>query len=239
MSRSTARDEIILSYNDCVLRQSDLLILSGPRFLNDRIIEFYFSHLSSSTAAASSQDVLFVPPVMAFWISNCPDSDTLKEVTQPLNLPDRQLVLFPVNDNENVEVAEGGFHWSLLAYHRGSNLFVHHDSFGGMNKRPARQLYRAVAGLMGTAAEAKYMEAVDSPCQENGYDCGLFVVAIARAISGWYHDKSINRGEEIGDGSSEGLWFSTVNNEKIKSGEVGRLRGEILELIRSMLEKKD
>ncbi|CAL1392928.1 unnamed protein product [Linum trigynum] len=42
MGRSAATDEIIPSYNDDVLRRSDLRILSGPRFLTDRIIEFYF-----------------------------------------------------------------------------------------------------------------------------------------------------------------------------------------------------
>ncbi|KAL7201891.1 hypothetical protein ACSBR1_033562 [Camellia fascicularis] len=43
--RKSAADEKILSYNDVVLRRSDLDILSGPYFLNDRIIEFYFSYL--------------------------------------------------------------------------------------------------------------------------------------------------------------------------------------------------
>ncbi|GMP88376.1 hypothetical protein CsSME_00040394 [Camellia sinensis var. sinensis] len=39
MRKSTA-DEKSLSYNSVVLRRSDLDILSGPYFLDNRIIEF-------------------------------------------------------------------------------------------------------------------------------------------------------------------------------------------------------
>ena len=93
----SAADEKILSYNDVVLRRSDLEILSGPYYLNDRIIEFYFSLLSSSHP---SQDILLVPPSIAFWITNCPDVCGLKDFLEPLKFPDKKLVIFPVNSND-------------------------------------------------------------------------------------------------------------------------------------------
>ncbi|KAJ0084264.1 hypothetical protein Patl1_30780 [Pistacia atlantica] len=137
-------DEKILSYNDVVLRQSDLGILSGPHFLNDRIIEFYFSYLSS----CHSQDILLVPPSIAFWLMNCPDATSLKDFIEPLKLHEKKLVIFPVNDNDDVSIAEGGSHWSLLAYERNANVFVHHDSNHGMNKMRAKQLFKAVVGFI-------------------------------------------------------------------------------------------
>ncbi|KAL7201886.1 hypothetical protein ACSBR1_033558 [Camellia fascicularis] len=88
--RKSAADEKILSYNDVVLRQSDLDILSGPYFLNDRIIEFYFSYLPS---CYPSKEILLVSPSIAFWIANCPDIESLKDV-EPLNLSSKKLVIF-------------------------------------------------------------------------------------------------------------------------------------------------
>ncbi|KAL0369713.1 UNVERIFIED_CONTAM: NEDD8-specific protease 1 [Sesamum angustifolium] len=81
-------DEKILSYDDVVLRRSDLDILSGPYFLNDRIIEFYFSYL---TSCYPSEDILLIPPSIAFWIKECPDISSLKDFVEPLHLPRRKL----------------------------------------------------------------------------------------------------------------------------------------------------
>ncbi|XP_057956129.1 NEDD8-specific protease 1 [Malania oleifera] len=228
MGKSSA-DEKILSYNDVVLRRSDLDILSGPYFLNDRIIEFYFSHL---TFCHSSDDILFVPPSISFWIMNCPDSGSLKDFLAPLNLSSKKLVIFPVNDNDDVTEAEGGTHWSLLAFGRDASKFVHHDSYRGCNNRHARKLYETVARFMGTSNSASYdgyLDCPESPQQVNSYDCGLYVTAIARVICCWY------RSDESKDAS--GLWFS-VMKEQVTPSTVAEMRREILGLIKGLMSSQ-
>ncbi|XP_027345632.1 NEDD8-specific protease 1 isoform X2 [Abrus precatorius] len=227
MGKSQA-DEKILSYNDVVLRRSDLDILSGPYYLNDRIIEFYFSYLSS---CHPSQDILLVPPSIAFWIIKCPVTETLRDFLEPLHLSDKTLVIFPINDNDDVDKAEGGSHWSLLAYYRNANLFVHHDSCRSMNTAPAKQLYRAVVGHMGvsgSASEAIFLECTDSPIQENGYDCGLYVTAIARRICNWHVN---HKNTDPND-----LWFSAVK-EQVTPSAVASMRSEILALIKDLMAR--
>ncbi|KAK9280179.1 hypothetical protein L1049_013866 [Liquidambar formosana] len=218
---TSAADEKILSYNDVVLRRSDLDILSGPHFLNDRIIEFYFSVL---TSCYPSQDILLVPPSIAFWITNCPDIESIKDFLEPLNLSGKKLVIFPVNNNVDVNQAEGGSHWSLLAFERNTNVFVHHDSFGGVNGRHARRLYKTVVGFMGTSSNGDYLECSSSPQQVNGYDCGLYVTAIARTICSWQAN-----GESK---DKDDLWFSAVK-EQVTPFAVSEMRNEILGLIRN------
>lgn len=220
MAKSSADDKI-LSYNDVVLRRSDLTILSGPHFLNDRIIEFYFSYL---TSCHPSEFILLVPPTISFWVTNCPDLESIKDFLQPLNLPSKKLVIFPVNDNNDVEKAEGGSHWSLLAFYRGKNMFVHHDSFGGSNKRYAKRLYEALVPYMGIS-DGAYVECSNTPQQMNGYDCGLYVLAIARAICCWYARE--------GPKDEEDLWFSYVK-EQVSPSVVFGMRNEILGLIWSL-----
>ncbi|CAH8323429.1 unnamed protein product [Eruca vesicaria subsp. sativa] len=60
---NTLGDDKILSYNDVVLRRSDLDILNEPNFLNDRIIEFYLSYLST---LHTSPTISLIPPSIAF-----------------------------------------------------------------------------------------------------------------------------------------------------------------------------
>lgn len=225
MSKSVT-DEKILSYNDVVLRRSDLDILSGPYFLNDRIIEFYFSYLSSCYPC---EDILLAPPGIAFWISNCPDTDNLKDFLQPLNLSSKKLVILPVNDNDDVTVPEGGSHWSLLVFERTANVFVHHDSSGGSNSRHAKRLYKAIVGYMGTGDTCRYLSWDRSPQQVNGYDCGLYVAAIAKAICSWYGSGGQSDGDQ--------LWFSEVN-EQVTPSLVAEMRKDILRLITSLMVVK-
>ncbi|KAK8955127.1 NEDD8-specific protease 1 [Platanthera guangdongensis] len=115
-------DDKIVSYGDAVLRRSDIDILRGPRFINDRLIEFFFAHLSSTHPSAGAGRFLLVPPSISFWISLCPDTTSRIEAAAPLRLRDRDLVLFTVNNNADVTLAEGGTHWSLLVT-RGATMF--------------------------------------------------------------------------------------------------------------------
>ncbi|KAH0464713.1 hypothetical protein IEQ34_004816 [Dendrobium chrysotoxum] len=215
-------DDKILSYGDVVLRRSDLGILRSPSFINDRLIAFYFAHLSSSHSSAGGGEgrLLLVPPSISFWLSHCPNTPSRIEAATPLGLHDRDLVLFTVNNNDDVTLAEGGTHWSLLVYDRGNNIFVHHDSCNGMNHQHARRLYDAVKNFFG--GDPRFMVG-QTPQQRNGYDCGLYVMAAARVICDWFEN-----GKEGGEN-----WFKKLDME-VGEEAVASLRLELLGLIASL-----
>ncbi|XP_043693887.1 NEDD8-specific protease 1 [Telopea speciosissima] len=221
-------NEKILNYNDVILRRSDLDILSGPHFLNDRIIELYFSYLAS---CYHSKDILLVPPSISFWLTNCPELESLKDFTEPLKLPDKKLIILVVNNNDEVTMAEGGTHWSLLAYERSTNTFVHHDSIAGSNSLHAKRLRKALLGFIGSSCsetDGRYLEYTDTPQQTNGYDCGLYVLAIAKVICHWH--------ESAGSKDNVALWFSTLKEQVVPSA-VAKMRNEILSLIKDLMLK--
>lgn len=164
---------------------------------------------------------------------NCPVVESLKEFLEPLHFPDKKLVIFPVNDNDDVSKAEGGSHWSLLAFEKNSNVFIHHDSFKGVNKQHAKRLFDAVVGYMGvsnSAPGATYLECNDSPQQVNGYDCGLYVTAIAKAICSWHESGEDKDGDD--------LWFSVVK-QQVEPSSVATMRDEILSIIRGLMATEE
>ncbi|KAF8082747.1 hypothetical protein N665_0809s0048 [Sinapis alba] len=217
-------DDKILSYNDVVLRRSDLDILNGPNFLNDRVIEFYLSYLST---IHTSPAISLIPPSITFWISNCPDTESLKDFIKPLRLRDSDLLIFPVNDNTNVELAEGGLHWSLLVYYKEANSFYHHDSLMGLNKWSAKQLFDAVSPFV-SDGEATYREWSDAPQQKNGYDCGVYLLGVARVICQWFSSGGVKNRDE--------LWFTDV--KETVPDLVNHLREEMVGLIRRLMSEK-
>ncbi|KAL5988055.1 hypothetical protein ACLOJK_035818 [Asimina triloba] len=224
---SSNDDEKILSYNDVVLRKSDLDILQGPSYLNDRIIEFYFSYLSST---CPSEDILLVPPSISFWITNCIDTSSLKDFVEPLQFASKKIIIFTVNDNNDVTVAEGGNHWSLLALDRNKNAFVHHDSMKGLNRWHAEKLSKNLkmfVGLPDSSPATQFVEC-STPQQRNGYDCGVYVLAIARVICNWH----VSGVEDKGNSWLDGL------GEQVDESAVTRLRDDILKLILDLMKKK-
>ncbi|CAN6445406.1 unnamed protein product [Victoria cruziana] len=219
MSRGRLDDKI-LSYNDVVLRRSDLDILKGPCFINDRIVEFYFSYLSSTSF---SSDVLLVLPSISFWISSCLVPEDVKDVIAPLRLQDRKLIIFPVNNNEDVTVAEGGTHWSLLSYCRTCNLFEHYDSFGSSNRRHAMKLYKGIRHLVGAPAIVTNFRDCNTPQQMNGYDCGLYMLAIAEVLYSCHLAEPNDSGPH--------------RDEAVKLLEVGHMRIRILQIIEDLMNR--
>jgi len=159
-------------------------------------------------------------------------ADSLGDFIEPLHFPDKALVVFPVNDNDDVDIAEGGSHWSLVAYYRNANVFVHHDSCRGLNAAPAKKLYKSVAGYMGSASEPSFLECTNSPMQDNGYDCGLYVTATTKVICNWYANHKNHKNTDTND-----LWFSAVK-ERVTPSAVANMRGEIMALIMDLMERR-
>ncbi|KAK6935987.1 hypothetical protein RJ641_033017 [Dillenia turbinata] len=124
------------------------------------------------------EEILLVPPSIAFWIANCPDTESLGGFLEPLKLSDKEVVIFPVNNNDDVNQAEGGSHWSLLAFNRTANFI----------------------NVSTSTNEAKFVDYASSPQQNNGHDCGLYIASIARAVCCWYESHESKDGEDI--------WFS-------------------------------
>ncbi|GAV84121.1 LOW QUALITY PROTEIN: hypothetical protein CFOL_v3_27565, partial [Cephalotus follicularis] len=214
----------VLKYLHVTLRESELDILKGPRYLNDNIIDFCFTYLSSCW---QSDDILLISPSISFWIAHCQEStDSLKGVLQSdLNVRDKQQIVFSVNDNGDLSRTDGDTHWSLIVYYKKTNMFVHHDS------EYAIKFYHKIKGFFGSGGflMGKILKRGPTPQQSNHYDCGLYVIAIARVIYQWYMGLSTSTCYYDNDD----LWFSYVEDNVSDSVEFS-MRTEILNLIQEL-----
>lgn len=115
---------------------------------------------------------------MSYMLMNTPDPLTLKEV-----LPDfshTTHVFLPINDNIDVTQAEGGSHWSLLLVSIIDGVSFHYDSMSNANDREARSTTLKFEELIGK--KLRYIAMLDSPQQENGSDCGVFVCVLMKHL---------------------------------------------------------
>ena len=125
-----------------------------------------------------SSHIVLLRPSMAFMLMQTPNALTLKEV-----LPDFSKtthIFLPINDARNVSVAEGGSHWSLLLVSVIDGVAFHYDSMTPSNYNEAQGATRQLSVLLGRAL--KFLNLDDSPQQENGSDCGVFVCILMRHL---------------------------------------------------------
>lgn len=163
-------DDAYLSYYDVRLTKEDIDTLKND-WLTDNCIAFWEEYLERERLILFPQsNIVLLRPSMSFMLMQTPDPRTLKEA-----LPDFSRtthIFLPINDCRNVEVAEGGSHWSLLVVSVIDGLAFHYDSLSPSNNTEARVVTDKMGQLLGCRLE---FHNIESPQQQNSSDCGVFV----------------------------------------------------------------
>ncbi|KAK3101026.1 hypothetical protein FSP39_000351 [Pinctada imbricata] len=173
-------NDVVLSFNDSLIRKSDVILLDPPNWLNDKLIGFCFEYFEKERFNHSADKLCLINPDVTQFIKLAP-TEELGPFLEPLNLPTKQYVFLAINDN-NDATQVGGTHWSLLLYIRSRQEFRHYDSSSGSNKETAKKLaYKLQPHVHAPMGRMKFIE-MDGPQQHNGYDCGVFVIATAEHL---------------------------------------------------------
>ena len=184
--------------NDATVYEDDASTLQPGRWLNDAIITYLFERFGSQPMQ-SGGSVVLLEPATTFTAAMVGDPFALREMfgvrrgagVPPLTeqLAAASIVLMPVNNNEDAG-AVGGGHWSLLVFRRrggegGQPRFEHYDSCDQANAPNARAVMAALAQLLfGDTKIAKLqLVRMSTPQQANGFDCGVYALAIAEILS--------------------------------------------------------
>ena len=118
-----------------------------------------------------SSNIVLLRPSMSFMLMQTPDPRTLKEALP--NFSRTSHIFLPINDCRNVEVAEGGSHWSLLVVSLADQYAFHYDSLNPANRNEAQLVSNKISQLLGKPI--RFINLEDSPQQSNSSDCGVFV----------------------------------------------------------------
>lgn len=207
---------IVLSYHDSLLCISDVSLLSGPFWLNDKIIGFCFEYFENELFKQAFGRIRFLNPSIVQLAKLVDDSD-VSSILQPLALQSCHLIFIPINDNSSLY--PGGSHWSLLVCDKIEKTFFHFDSSGTgcWNDSSAQITSKKFNHFLGTSFA---MTSPPCPTQTNGHDCGVFLIAIAQELANLYLKHSKLEFENLSD---------NVNQRTVKEK-----RKKLFSLIRSL-----
>ncbi|XP_029624126.1 sentrin-specific protease 8 [Salmo trutta] len=172
-------DPVVLSYQDSLLRRSDVALLEGPHWLNDQVIGFAFEYFATELFKGLGEAAIFISPEVTQFIKCAACPEELALFLEPLGLASRRWVFLAVNDN-SIQTA-GGSHWSLLLFLRDGGHFAHYDSQSGGNSLHARRIATKLEPFLGSGRKVPFVEE-PCPLQQNSYDCGMYVICNAEAL---------------------------------------------------------
>jgi sentrin-specific protease 8 len=164
-----------------------------------QVIAFYFEYLRIEGVASSiEKDILLLPGAMTYLILNSPPAEAVA-LLQTTPFCSSKLTLFAVNNNPNVEYAEGGSHWSLACFAASAEgaTLRHYDSAGHINDREAYVLSETLQSSPAAGRNGLRVLSMQTPLQDNGFDCGIYVLAIAEELCGRWAKSGIGMDFEI------------------------------------------
>ncbi|TID27802.1 60S ribosomal protein [Venturia nashicola] len=171
-------DDAYLSYHDIRLTKEDIDCIRDD-WLTDNGIAFWEEYLEREKLINFPRaHIVLLRPSMSFMLLQTPDALTLKAA-----LPDfskTSHIFLPVNNATSVSEPESGSHWSLLLVSAVDGVAFHYDSLGEDNYQPARVVAARMSALLGKPLRFVHMH--DSPQQDNGSDCGVFVCMVMERL---------------------------------------------------------
>lgn len=171
-------NDIVLSYHDCVLRQDDFNLLTGPYWLNDALIGFYFEYLGQTL---KSSNLLFISPELT-QLLKLTDPHEYPIFLDPIQAKTKEFIFFPLNDC-NSRSSAGGTHWSLMVFSKNEKTCFFFDSSKGFGSVVAKDFSKDIMSYLLDKGNGQFEEVDSYPQQENCYDCGLYVLCAADVIS--------------------------------------------------------
>jgi sentrin-specific protease 8 len=190
-------------YGDCQVYDYDLETLRPGEWLNDTIIEFAYEYYEKEIFQDQKR-FLFLRPAIVYLIMHTRDRSSL-EGALPIGMDQKDVIFLPINDSSGED--DSGSHWSLLVYWKQTNSFYHYDSIGSSNEMMARYCKDKIADFIGSSLTASFIP-IDTPQQQNGYDCGVYVIAITKLLA----SRLVDRGFDITDKPGDLSLFKITQN---------------------------
>ncbi|CAF0767313.1 unnamed protein product [Rotaria sordida] len=233
MSSSLESDPILVSYQDSIVRLSNLKTLDDSNWLDDNIITFAFEYLQYESKFTNDMKNFFVfvtPPVVQ--LLKMSDNLFAEQLLQSIDFLEKKFLILPINDNTRVTVF-GGSHWSLLILSIQEKILYHFDSMSLLNDHTAKEVQQKFQAFF----HDDHITLINCRCpqQKNGFDCGLYVIVIVeefcRFIYEYYSLKNSNK-----DKYDKDLFEKFMNeiNQCISSEYINQRRKQLKTLLESM-----
>jgi len=175
-------NSVLLTRLEMDLTKHDLMSLVGKNWLNDSVVEMYFSLIADRSMKRSSRErgwpTVFTMSTFFFPNLRARGYEAVRKWTKGVDIFSYEMILFPINFRQ---------HWSLAVADLRKKHLIYCDSMGF--KKDA--ILDFILYYLRQESQERKQRPLDDwsfseaavPQQENGYDCGVFCIKIAEFFS--------------------------------------------------------
>lgn len=169
-------------YYSVTLYRGDIDCIRKDDWLTDAAISFWQEYLEHVKLPLFPRaNIVLLKPSMSIMLSTASDSEALAVIGEALpDFSQSTHIFLPINNATNPEGGDDGTHWSLLLVSVIDGVAFHYDSMGTHNEKWGHDVSQKVAHLL--KRPLRFTQMVDTPQQENSYDCGVFVCFIMEKL---------------------------------------------------------
>ncbi|XP_033104112.1 sentrin-specific protease 1-like [Anneissia japonica] len=172
--------QILVEGFRCSLTRNHIQTLNGLNWLNDEVINFYFSLLverseQDSYPSMHNFNTFFYPKLLQGG------HNPIRRWTKKVDIFSKNLILVPVHL---------GVHWCLAVIDMRNKTITYYDSMGNANPKCLQALRQYLYDEYKDKKQGeldlsgwKLINCMDIPLQMNGCDCGMFACKYAEYIS--------------------------------------------------------
>merc|ERR1719436_2392631 len=164
------------------LTKHDLMSLVGNNWLNDSVVEMYFSLIADRSMKGSSREMgwptVFTMSTFFFPNLRARGYEAVRKWTKGVDIFSYEMIFFPINFRQ---------HWSLAVADLRKKHLIYCDSLS-FNKDVILDFILYYLKKECTERKKRPLDVwsfseTAVPQQENGYDCGVFCIKIAEFLS--------------------------------------------------------
>ena len=234
----TEEEEIILSTQNCSIKQSDIDTLSPHTYVNDLIISFYYEIIQDKYP--SKLITLLDPAVsMSIILDVSDDEENLMDLRNciflPLELDKKKFIFAPINDNKKIQYTCSGTHWTLNVIDVENKLIYYLDSTLG-DVSNAHTFHKKIEKLFGK--KFKFIFGLEKHYQSNSYDCGMFLLGFSEILMKYIVNNNMEIKLQKEQNVNKGLDFIFDGENLVKQSYMGNFRKNIINLIYNMAKNK-
>merc|ERR1711915_868767 len=175
----------VLTFEDGMLTKEDVDSLNDGKCLTDATISFAFAQIEKEKRKELEENnIKLVRPKVAMVLKRGDESQVF-ETKRAMRQNGEKIFMTPINDSTNLDKYGSGEHYSVLFIDTTSKVFMHLDSIEGKNTAHAKEM--ALSWLDEDSFDEKgkieWTFTEDTTCgkQNNGFDCGVYVIHNVKA----------------------------------------------------------